>query len=521
MLLQRVLNRGIGLGTLLERAAARHPGNTVVLDRPLDTAPELGRRPTVPELAGHVDDVAARLAAAGVRPRERVVVHKTDNFDITLLACAVARAGGVPVLLSPALDGETVVALLRRAERPRLLTDGVTLTERLPAAVFDKAADVLLAAGTHRSGTALADVAPLGGFRPPTLPPDHPTLVTHTSGTTGLPKLAVHTSRTLQARYRPQAAATSLVRKREVVAIHVSFVHSRLFTALAITLLRGCPLVVLTTDDSATAADLFSATRPGVIEAHPNSFMQWEDLADDRRRPLAAVKYFSSTFDALHPRTVQRMLAASERRRPRFAQLYGQSEVGPVVGRTSTASHRTAEGRCVGFPFPGMTGVRVVSRDEQPPSKESPGFIEVSTDGRIVTYLGEDERYDRQLYGRWWRMGDLGYRTRRGCLHLLDREVDEISGFGSTLAAEDVLFASLDQLTEVVIVPTADGRTLPVVCTKGDVTLDPDAWRAASATLPPMGQPVHLRLEEFPRTATTKVKRLELARRLGDRFPSP
>jgi acyl-coenzyme A synthetase/AMP-(fatty) acid ligase len=516
MFLQRIGNRGIQLGTLLERAASRHPTNVVAFDHDLDIAPELGRETTARQLADLVADFASRLHAAGVEPGQRVVVYKKNNFDVTLLALAITRAGAVPVLLSPKLDGATVAELVRRVERPHLLTDQAKLDDELPESVFDLAAGVLLASGSHPRATELRSLAGCERVPAVTMPADHPTLVTHTSGTTGVPKLAVHTGWTLQARYRPQASVAALVRRRRPVAMHVSFVHSRLFTALAITLLRGFPLIVLVDDDPAHVADIFVSLRPGVLEAHPNSFMRWEHLADDPRAPLSSVKYFSSTFDAIHPRTVHRMLGASGHRFPVFGQLYGQSEAGPVVGRAFTRRRAVdADGRCVGRPFPGMTGIRVVSRDGNPPSESSPGFIEVRTDGRIKTYLGEQERYEKQADGGWWRMGDVGYRTRTGCLHLLDREVDVIPGFGSTLAAEDHLFTELDQLAEVIIIPGPDGAAVPVVCTKDDRPLDADAWRAAVAALPAMAEPVQWRLTDLPQTATTKIKRLELARRLS------
>jgi acyl-coenzyme A synthetase/AMP-(fatty) acid ligase len=521
MLLQRIANRGIALGTLFERAAARHPGNEIILDHDLDVAPQLGRRLPVGEVAELVADLASRLHAAGVRPADRVVVYKTNSFDITLLACSLIRIGAVPVLLSPKLDGATVAELIRRTDRPYLLTDQNKIDLELPAAVFDSTARVLLAAGDHPRAVALHRMTDVARVPPVAMAPEHPTLVTHTSGTTGLPKLAVHTAWTLQARYRPQAAVAALVRRRTMVAIHVSFVHSRLYTALAITLLRGFPLLVLADDDPKKAADLFADHRPGVLEAHPNTFMRWERLADDPRRPLATVRYFSSTFDAIHPRTVRRMLSASAHRFPVFGQLYGQSEVGPVVARAFTR-HRPAEadGRCVGRPFPGMTDIRVVSRNGRPPSAEFPGFIEVRTDGRVLTYLGEQQRYEAQRTGSWWRMGDVGYRTRWGCLHLLDREVDEIPGFGSTLTVEDALFSRIESLAEVIIVTGPDGRAVPVVCTDGDQPLDREQWRRAAATLPPMAEPVQWSHADLPQTATTKIKRLELARLL-DTGPVP
>jgi acyl-coenzyme A synthetase/AMP-(fatty) acid ligase len=514
VILQRIGNKGIRLGTLFERAAARHPANLVILDHDLDIAPELGRRTTVTELADLIDDFASRFWALRVRPGDRVVVHKTDGFDITLLACAIARIGAIPVLLSPKLDGETVVKLIRRLDRPFLLTDQAKLESSLPASVFEHTHKVVLASGSYSGARRLSALAGVERVAAVRMPPSHPTLVTHTSGTTGTPKLAVHTGHTFQARYRPQASVVSLVRKREPLAIHVSFVHSRLFTAMPIGLLQGHPLIILRDDDPAVVAEIFSQVPPGIIEAHPNTFLRWEELVDDPRAPLANVRYFSSTFDAIHPRTVNRLLSASRRRSPQFVQMYGQSEVGPIAGRTYHKKRGMANGRCVGFTFPGMTAVRVVSRDGNPPSQSSPGDIEVRSDGRIVTYHGEHPRWEKQVDDGWWRMGDVGYKTRWGCLHLLDRAVDVIPGIQSTLAIEDALFARLESLVEVIIIPNQDQVAVPVVCTKDDLPLDRAAWQAAVAGLPTMAEPVQWKLADLPHTATTKIKRLELARLL-------
>ena len=514
MLLQRIRNKGIRLGTLFDRAAARYPTNLVILDHGLDIAPELGRRLTLTQAADLIDDFASRLWAAGVRTGDHVVVYKTNGFDITLLACVVARLGAIPVLLSPKLDGETVAELLRRVDKPYLVTDQAKLDDVLPDSVFDLSERVLLTSGSHPGATELASLAGVERVAPVSMPPDHPTLITHTSGTTGTPKLAVHTGATFEARYRPQGTVASLVSKRESVAIHVSFVHSRMFTAMPISILQGHSIIILADDDPEVVGDLFTQSPPGLIEAHPNTFMRWEELVDDPRQPLAKVKYFSSTFDAIHPRTVRCLLSASRRRAPLFIQMYGQSEVGPIAGR-AYKKHGMENGRCVGMPFPGMTGVRVVSRDGKPPSKASPGFIEVKSDGRIVTYLGERERYEKQVNDGWWRMGDVGYRTKWGCLHLLDREVDEIPGISSTLEVEDKLFERLTDLVEVIIVPDQNGVPVPVVCTRDDNALDRTAWVAAVADLPTMADPVQWRLADLPQTATAKIKRLELARLLA------
>ncbi len=516
MILQRIGNRGLFLGSFFDGAARKSPYQRITLDHELDIAPELGSDLTVYACANLVAEMASALRDQNVRPGDKVAVYKQDCFDIFLLMCAVARIGAVPVALSPSLDGETVTRLLERCAWPHLITDEKKLREELPAEVAGRCARVLLVTGEAEGATPLRR-NPATHPRPFARPrADRPALLTHTSGTTDVPKLVVHTARSLRARYRPQAlGARLLIRGRETLAVRVSFVHSRLVTALAIALDRGFPIVITRDATPQRIADIFAEVKPGVLEAHPNTFVEWETLADDPRGPLSNVLALSSTFDAIHPRTVQRILGASHRRRPFHLQLYGQSEIGPTVGRaTSRRRAMSADGRCVGFPFPGMTAVRVVDRDGRTPGPGTPGFIEVRSDGRALTYFGEDARFRRQLDDGWWRMGDVGHRTRWGCLHVSDREVDVIPGFGSALEAEDTLMSRLDALLEVVVVPGEEGAPTPVVVTRDDAPLDPDRWAAATAGLPAMRPPVQLRLAELPRTATAKVRRLELARRL-------
>jgi acyl-coenzyme A synthetase/AMP-(fatty) acid ligase len=516
VILQRIGNRGLFLGGLFDEAAQTRPYLPVTLDHQLDIAPELGSDLTVYDCANLIAELASALRQQRVRPGDRVAIYKRDGFDIFLLACAVSRAGAVPVALSPALPGDIVAELLERCGWPALITDEHKLTSELPGHVRERAAGVMLASGAAAGSTPLRPdrhSVPRPFTRPS---PRRPALITHTSGTTDVPKLAVHTALSLGSRYRPQAAAARLlIRRRETLALHVSFVHSRLVTALAIALKRGFPLVIVSDPDPARVAALFARTRPGILEAHPNTFVAWESLIDDPREPLAGVKYVSSTFDAIHPRTVTRLLRASRRSSPLHLQLYGQSEVGPIAGRVCTRRRgENADWRCVGFAFPGMTSLRVTSRNGKPPSSASPGFIEVRTGGRVQTYLGEDERFQRQVSGSWWRMGDVGYRTRWGCLHMCDRDVDVIPSFGSTLEVEDELMCRLDSLLEVVIVPDGDGQPTPVVVTRDDSALDPATWREAATGLPDMRPPVQVSLADLPRTATAKVRRLELARSL-------
>ncbi|WP_164716217.1 AMP-binding protein [Streptomyces sp. WAC 06738] len=515
--------RGLYLGVLAQRAAVKHGSVLLTLDHDLDVLPEAGRRITVNELAHYVVDLAGRLAAAGVRAGDHLVIYKRPNFDSWVLGTAAARVGAVPVMLSPALDAPTVAALMRRLGRPRLLTDAAKL-KLLAGEDLDALAESVITvadpgADAGDGVVSLADLAGSAGVQSVFTGLDEPAMITHTSGTTGLPKLVVHTARTMRTRLRPQLFMLGIMPRRETVAISIPFVHSRLFAAMALVLMKGMPTILVNNHDPEEVAQFFVKNRPGLIEALPNSFLAWEGLVNDPRKPFASVKYFSSTFDAIHPRTVRRLLDSSKRRAPQFFQIYGQSEVGPAVGRPYYRRHaREMDGRCVGFALPGSAKVRVVSQNERAVSESNPGFIEVRWDGIAKAYHGEQDRYDENVNDGWWRTGDVGYRTKLGCLHMLDREIDTIPGVGSSLEIEDTVLDRLDELVELVVVQGPDASAVPIVCTREDKPIDTGRWRQATGDWPQLAEPVQIPMAELPRTATLKTRRVELSRILHDRL---
>jgi acyl-coenzyme A synthetase/AMP-(fatty) acid ligase len=160
----------------------------------------------------------------------------------------------------------------------------------------------------------------------------------------------------------------------------------------------------------------------------------------------------------------------------------------------------------------------VVSTDGKRPSEGNPGFIEVRWAGIARSYFGEQERYDANLDGKWWRTGDVGYRSKFGCLHMLDREADKIPGVSSNLEIEDIVLDRLEELLELVVVPGPESEPIPVVCTTNDKPLDPGRWRAAVAEFPQLADPIQIPLAQLPRTATLKTRRIELSRRLHEQL---
>lgn len=505
------------MGVLFDECAERAT-TTVHLDRPFDIAPRDGTAYRVPDLARLVQAAAGWLAAAGARRGDQVAVVKPNHWDYDLLACAAIRIGAVPVKLSARLSPSALGTLLKRLDVAVLVTTSEILRSGEEAGVdLASLATVTLSLDESVLGAlTLDDVRGQDAPRPVRPRDGDPLIVMHTSGTTGLPKLVVHSTGTIigkLARLEANRIPVLGVRRDDTVANASAFAHGRTFcwTASAMCLApRG--IVIVTGQEPDSADPVLRAHPPTIIEALPATFVRFQPLTTRLDTAFRDTRLFVSTYDAMHPPTVRAYLTASSRKRPIWMQGWGQSETGPLSfgfhTRRSVTGAQQSTLRDLGRPIPLRTRLRVVDPDTLlPVPRGRPGLVLARTPGRCLGYVGEEERFQDKQIGPWWNTGDLAVLSRDGRVRLLDREVDRTPEL-SCLETEDVLETRLRCLECVVLgVPGAD--PLPVVVT-ADGTLDRTAWERAIRGLPAMQEPTVLTWDQLPRTGTGKVRRQEL-----------
>jgi acyl-coenzyme A synthetase/AMP-(fatty) acid ligase len=510
------------MGTLFDEAAARGARTTVHLDRPFDIAPQGGTRWTVAELAALVRATAARLAAAGVRPQDRVAIVKDNHWDYDLLACAAVRLGAVPAQLSAQLDGPALATLLDRLQ-PAVLVTTAGLLARCRAAGAPEPARTCVTVDTAVPGAVhLADLSPSGPCGPVRRHDGEPLVIHHTSGTTGLPKLVTHSTRTLVhklARFETVRYPRIGLRTDDVLLNASAYAHGRTFCWTAVVMsLAPAEILILTGDDPQSADPLLRIRPPTVVEALPATYVRLRALTTRLDNPFGKVRLYISTYDALHPPTLRAYLTASRRTRPLWMQGWGQTETGPLTFRFHTrrstlAPEAAASARRLGRPVPGRTRLRVVDPDTmRPVPRGRPGLILVRTAALALGYVGETARWNAKQADGWWSTGDLGVRHRDGSVSILDREADSPPGL-SCLETEDLLEERLPGALECIVLGVPEGEPLPVVVT-ADGHLDPDDWKRAADGLPPLSEPAVLTWDEVPRTGTGKVRRTTLAHHL-------
>ncbi|HEV7898808.1 MAG TPA: class I adenylate-forming enzyme family protein [Planosporangium sp.] len=514
----------IGLGVLFDTHAERRQPTVFHLSRPLDMAPWAGTRLDIDALADLVAQGAGWLHAAGARPGQRVAISKTNHWDYVLLACAAARIGAIPAMVSGLLPTEALQTILKRLEPAVLVTDTALLAaaDRDGADLTSMATRTLTLDGPAHAAITVADVRGASAPAPRPRPADQPMIATHTSGTTGISKLVVHSANTLMGHLgRTESIRWPIVgmKRNDTVATSIAFCHVRVISWTTGTLqLAPRTGVIVADSDPDVAERTFRAHPPTYLEALPSTYQGWEPLTVRPDNVFRQVRLYVSTFDAVHPPTVRSFLGASQRRFPTWLQGWGQSETGPMTFRLLTRRAVASRGdrhpttRNVGRPIPGFTALRVVDpATMRPVSRGTPGVVLTRTNGRCLDYVGESDRWQVKAVGPWWNTGDVGVQTRTGGIRLLDREVDVIPGL-SCIELEDVLADRMPGLLEAVIIGVPGRAPLPVLCAPDGI--DRDAWRRACHDLPELADPVVLTWDEIPRTGTGKVRRQELRDRL-------
>ncbi|RDX01004.1 AMP-binding protein [Listeria kieliensis] len=498
----------LNLYSNFQASAERFPEVPIYFDEPLAIFPELKLETTYKACEQAIIQKASLLQECGIKKRDKIIIYKSPKFDTYLLAVAASYLGAVPAMISYHLPVETMNVLAERLDFPYILFDQETAEkahhiENIPAEKLIRAEELALSKPENLASQE-------------TLSLDEISYMTHTSGTTGIPKLIAHSAHSMGFRTQWQRNVLSLIPEKQLAAFHISPVHSRFNIGISSLMSQGFPMFPIAQPDHANIEHIMTTYKPTIVETHPNNFVQWVSLARKKPEVFASVRYYHSTFDAINKETMAVFLNCSKERRPVFMQVYGQSECGPMILRFHTKqSIQKLDARNMGYGMKDLTDVRIVSEEGEVVSNGTPGNIQMLSKGRALTYYKEDARFNENVYGPFWDSGDYGMKNEAGALLLLDRQVDLVENIESTLAIEDKLLDTLRFLDEVVIIRGKNGTPQPVISVASGEEMDWEAWFEALSDLPQLNEPLVMAYEDIPRTATMKVQRLKMEKELN------
>ncbi|MDH3294961.1 MAG: AMP-binding protein [Acidimicrobiia bacterium] len=454
--------------------------------------------------------MAAVLADGGAKPGDRVVVQVDKSTDAAALYFACLRAGFTYVPLNTAYTPDEIGFFLGDAN-PAVFVYPPDLTSKLKpvADIADVGRTFTL---SHDGGGTLAEAASqvrgLGAVVE--RGPDDIACMLYTSGTTGRPKGALLTHRSIATN---GLALHNIWRFRTGdVLLHtlpIFHVHG-LFVALNVAVLNASEVIFQPKFDvKQVRTKLREAT---VYMGVPTHYIRLLNDPDFGPQDCQTIRMFTSgsapmtevVFNEFHDRTGHTI-----------CERYGMTECGIV---TSNPPEGQRIAGTVGYALPEME-LRVADDNDQPVDDGDVGQVQVKGPHLFAGYWQlPDKTAEAHTDDGFFRTGDIGWLAGDGRLTLAGRASDMIISGGYNVYPKEIELL-LDQTpgvteTAVVGLPHGDFSEAVTAFVVADPGIDSQVLAGAIADkLAGFKQPKkYIFLDALPRNTMGKVQKSELRR---------
>ncbi|HYR95764.1 MAG TPA: class I adenylate-forming enzyme family protein [Candidatus Binatus sp.] len=413
------------------------------------------------------DRTAAGFAARGIG-RGDVVALLLPSTPLYLVAyLAAARLGAITAGINVRYRRTEIADVLRRSGAALLL--GV---ERWHDADFRTAVDALrpdlpglreavwLAPDRLCASTAgtVQDLA--HGAAPPapgTVSADDPVAIVFTSGTTGAPKGAYFTHRSLFAvaeiEGRRHAAGAPPFRKH--LAAGLSFAHIGTMARIAIQLAHRGAALIHDAFDPAAVLETIERERLEHLGGIPTQIIILLDHPDRPRRDLSSLRSVLIGGAPSSPELIRRV---QQTLRVEVSVRYSSTEV--AIATASLADDPPdVLATTVGKPTPGVE-LRIVDEENRPVAPGTPGEVVIRSPAVMRGYWRDPEATAAAVdAGGWVHTGDVGLLDEAGYLRLRGRRSEMFirGGYNVHPAEIEDLLARHPKVRRAAVVGVPDG----------------------------------------------------------------
>ncbi|SNS80302.1 Acyl-CoA synthetase (AMP-forming)/AMP-acid ligase II [Sphingomonas laterariae] len=450
-----------------------------------------------------------------------VAIAMRNRPDWMAAFVAITGLGGVAVLVNSRGTGPEMAAAIDDAECQLVIAD----TPRAAA---------LRDAGLGADRLFDVDAGPLPedrGFTPVAIDPDADAVIMFTTGTSGMPKGACLTHRSLT-----QGIATTIFSRAFVGAKAMAGMDPEVIKALSAiqpTVLNAFPLfhisgcasdflnnllvggkvVIMQKWSGIDALDLIQRERVTGMSGSPA--MLWDLVrVHEGKHDLSSLMALGIGGQALPP--------------PLFADIramFPYAGFGVGFGQTETAGTVCAASTADLVQRPGTSGsvvpvaqVRIVDDEGRDLPAGEAGEIVIRAPMVARGYWNRPDETARVFSDGWVATGDVGYLDNENYLFVVDRKKDIIISGGENIACSEVEFAALaePQVADAAAFGLPDDRmgerVVLAVAPKPGMTIDADGLKAAMAgKLAQHKVPTDIRvMAELPRNHMGKLDRKAL-----------
>lgn len=473
-----------------------------------------------------LDRAASELAARLIhelRPGQRVAVAAPGSPDWLVLEYAAARAGTPLVPINPAFT-DTEIDYILEISCARMLF-GASAYRGSPLL------DRLSSLARRRGGVLVHDLADWGSLASssdplPEVTPGDAFLVQFTSGTTGRPKGAI-----LSHRAAYNCAGISMARLlgtpqdnwlNFMPMHHVGGSVSVVLSTLSV----GAATTILPSFEPALALDMIERNRVTITSGVPTMLLAMLDHPAFPTADVSSLRLVQTGGSVVATSLIRRI---EESFGAVVINAYGQSE-SPNALMTSPDDDDVTKAETLGRPL-AQREVRIVGRDGSTLPHGEIGELVMRSPLVMDGYLGVDaETATNALRADGWlHTGDLCSMDEDGVVRIVGRARDLIIRGGENIhpaEVEDVLRRH-PGVVDIAVVGVSDARwgEVPVGVYRSapGVLIDPaELEQHARRQLASFKVPRRwLGVDEFPLTASGKIKKFELRRMLEGSVSGP
>jgi O-succinylbenzoate-CoA ligase len=506
------------LGLFLEKRARLSPGLEALVEV------ERGLRLGYAELDRRANRVANALRELGVAPGDRVALLLMNGVEYLETYFGLAKLGAVMVPLNWRLVAEELAFILRDSGSKLLVHDAEfdavaaeLRARQTPLEHFVRAAGGLPPSGDALDHDALRSAASDVRVEP-TAGPDDLLFIMYTSGTTGLPKGAMHTHGSMAAASLT-INLTADLRYRDRYLQMLPLFHVGALTPATAAVHRGATLVLMRGFDPSRVFRVIEeeGITTGLAVPAMLNFMLAAGNAD--RSDHSKLRWLMSGAAPVPPALIERYAALGIE----IHQVYGLTE---TCGPACLISPEEALAR-IGSTGPAFfhTDVRVADEGGRDVAPGEVGEVLVRGAHLMKGYWNRPEATAEALRDGWLHTGDLATLDKDGFVTIQDRKKDMIISGGENIypAEVEALLARHPNVLECAVIGQPSQRwgetPLAVVVAKPGASLQAGdligfcEGKLARYKLPKWVEFV----DEIPRNPTGKV----LKRLLRERFPGP
>ena len=505
-------------GTAVRRAAGSTVASLfaararVVPDRP--ALQDATRRWTYRDLERRVARLAGALASSGVARGSRVAILSENRTEYLEVFLAAAKLGAIVASQNWRLAPPELAHCIDLVEPERVIVSP-RFAGALAALGRPGPVPIVLGVDYESALAAAVELPPADDVEP-----EDPLLILYTSGTTGLPKGAVIS-------HRAEIARNLVIRAEAGIASDDAFAAwSPLYHMGAAewslgTLMSGGKVVVVDGFDRARLAEVVGDERLGWLLLMPGMVGPFAEELKRRGTRARGVKVCGVMADLVQPAEIAEittLLGAP------YANTFGATETGCPPCSSNLIPVGVAPARLSKEQSP-FCEVRLVDANDVDVPDGKPGELCMRGPTLFSGYWRAPEANAHDFRGGWFHMGDVFVRNPDGTLDFVDRVKYLIKSGGENVYPAEIERVLLQdpRVADAAVVRKPDARwgEVPVAfVARRDDALTADELRAACrAALAGYKQPkdiVFIPFEAFPRSASGKVQRHELEKRLRE-----